>query len=181
MQPIPQQAQVSRIFDIGLDNETVSPAVQDRVRLMTRQAVTECHNLDVDLLEHLRIQDRDIAQDRFHPPALIIKYRRQTGDVAQGPVIVCQISQTVEVAGQSLLDHAERQDLPIVHARTTGAAIHRCTMGCRHKVQHPTAGTVIAPQGLKTKQKWNHVVPGIQIEFQICNRNMAETNLIMEG
>ena len=90
-------------------------------------------------------------------------------------VVVRQIVQTVEIAAQTLLQHAQHQNPPQVHARTTHLAV-----GPRPDVPLQQRKQLLAPllvQVLKPLQHRRYVVAGLRVQPDGLDRNLTELKL----
>ncbi len=174
---VPQETDIRRIAHIGLGHERVTPPGQRRARLFSCDRMAALHHQTVHRRQKLRTQKAHIVHQPLMGVTVIVPDVRMAEKPAQRPVLVHQLAETVEIAAQTLLDHAHHKDPPHLHARTAHGPVGPGKNVLLQKREQPGAEMPVGVEMLKAQQQGRDVVPGPEVQLNVLDADLAEFHL----
>ena len=174
---VPQETDIRRIVHVGLDHEAVTAPDQGRARLFSRDRMAALHNQVVDRNKQFGAQKAHVVHQPLVAVAVIVPDIRMAKEAAQRLVLVHQLVETVEIAAQPLLDHPHHEDPPHLHARPADLPVDAGKDVLIEEGEQPGAEMLVGVEMLKSQQQGRDVVPGLEVEFDVFDVNLAECHL----
>ncbi len=174
---VPQETDIRRIVDVGLGHEGVAPPGQRRAGLFSRGRMAALHHQTVHRRQKLRTQKAHIVRQRLALVAMLVPYLRVAKELAQRHVLVHQLMEPVEIAAQTLLDHAHHKDPPHLHARTAHGPVGPGKNVLLQKREQPGTEMPVGVEMLKAQKQSRDVVPGLQVQLDVLDADLAEFHL----
>ena len=133
------------------------------------------HNQVVDRNKQFGAQKAHIVHQPLAAVAIIVPDVRMAKEAAQGPVLVHKLVETVEIATEALLDHPHHEDAPHLHARPAGLPVDAGKDVPVEECEQPGAEMLVGMEMLQSRQQGRDVVPGLEVEFDVFDVNLAES------
>ena len=165
------------MVDTGLGHEGVNAPAQGRARLFSRDRMAALHYQLVGPDEKPGLQQAHVVRQRPVLVAVLVPHVRMAKEPAQRPVLVRQLVEAVEVAAQPLLDHAQHEDAPHLHARTLDRPVHAGKHVPVHERERPIAETLVGIQVPEPDGQGGNVVPGPEVQPDVLDADLAEFRL----
>ena len=174
---VPQKTDIRRIVNVGLDHEAVTAPDQGRARLFSRDRMAALHNQIIDRNKQFGAQKAHIVHQPLVAVAIIVPDIPMAKEAAQRLVLVHKLVETVEIAAQTLLDHPHHEDPPHLHARPSDLPVDAGKDVLVQECEQPGAEMLVGVEMLKSQQQGRDVVPGLEVEFDVFDVNLAECHL----
>ena len=161
---------------VGFHHKGIGPRPQRRFRLLPEQRVARLHHQLVDLVQKLRRQQRDIAHQRpVLVPAMVVE-PRMAEHLANRPVAIGEVLQTVVVAPDALLQRRQHEDPPQIHARAPKTPVHARKKMRVQQVENLPAQRFVAVQVLDAPQHRRNVIPTDRVNRNVLDGDFAKPN-----
>ena len=135
------------------------------------------HDQLIHLHQQLRAQKARVVHQRLVLVSMLIPDLPMPKEPAQRPVLVDQLVEPVEIAAQPLLDDAHHQNPPHLHARAPHLPVDAGKHVLVHERKQPAPKRLVAVEKLKPQQQGRNVVPGLQVQLDVLDANLAEFHL----